>query len=338
MIAESLFLDFYGQIIEMRAKEGAAACLMNLREDFKHFETSFNAGTSRAIFEIKKETAGPYAIKSFPIFKTRMCTVYGLGKARACHYGDGSAVFATDGATRKFLTLSPDSDELYEITYMALLSVAGEALDQQGFHRVHALGFEVKREGVLVVLPQGGGKSALAALIPGLKIYSDETPLLHGGKIYPYPLRFALKPDVARALKMEAGRVFERKLFDAKELFPFPADRKASPAPVRHILIGGRSQVSSGAGGRARIVKISRTRALPSLIDGMVVGRGVPQMAEFMLRTTALASLSMIAASRLKEAIRCIAASHVYKFETVADAFENARVLSEFAASIENQS
>jgi hypothetical protein len=260
------------------------------------------------------------------LFKTRMCNAYRILGGRLCDYGGGSQVFAHDpgpGGYRAFEVHAGVADELYEIAYVALLSAVGEALDRLGFHRVHALGIE---PGVLAVLPQGGGKSAMAALLTGSgarRVHSDEIPLIKNGRIHPFPLRLALRPQVANGLQLTDGRLFKRKIFDDKILFPLRADQTAPAAEIRAILIGRRH-----LSGIPKVYRASRWRVFAGLMHSLVVGMGVPQMREFMLRPTP--ALLAIFFSRLRQAAGLALRTPGFIFEVSDDAHLNAEALSEF--------
>jgi hypothetical protein len=196
-------------------------------------------------------------------------------------------------------------------------------LDRKGFHRVHALGVE---PGVLAILPQGGGKSAMAALLcssGGRRVHSDEIPLIQDGGVHPFPLRLALRPQVAEGLQLTGGRLFKRKIFDDKILFPLPANQTAPAARIQAILIG-RLNLS----GIPKVRRASRLRVFAGLMHSLVVGIGVPQMREFMLRPAP--ALLAIFFSRLRQAAGLALHTPGFIFEVCGDARLNAKTLSEF--------
>jgi hypothetical protein len=301
-----LSLDVYGVSVLIQSFSRRHRDFISfLREDFSYFETSSPAKNDAAIvFELHDQAvAMAEGFAGLRVFATRMCAVFGLwGRKRRCDYGNEIQLFAENSSTsRRLILLDPRwvalGAEAYEIAFTTLLSVIGEQLDRRGFHRVHALGFERNGEAWLVVLPSGRGKSSLCAKLlnePQIKIYSDEMPLIRDGVVYPFPIRMALKPSDAEALMPESrGRVFKRRLFQEKVLFAFARDRIAEPAPVRKLLV-------------KRDEDSAWLKKIGVFTMAMVVGLGLAQMAEHMLRLHSISGLVGIAFSRLSEAVRVL--------------------------------
>jgi hypothetical protein len=260
-----------------------------------------------------------------------MAVAYGW-KRRLCDYGNGSVVLATASSSeRRFEIFSPSADELHEMAYVVLLSAMGEELDRKSLHRVHALGFETPGGAGLLIAPQGGGKSSLAALLertPEVRIYSDESPLIDGKSVYPFPVRMALKPELAEFFGLEGGRLFRRKKFPEKLLFPLPETKIARPAPLRWILVGR-------VGATQPVIRpSSAVRGLSALTEAMVVGMGNAQMAEFMLRSGMFSNLSRIGLSRLKAAVLASLHARVFLFDLAADPRANHAIFSRFLKSL----
>lgn len=319
--------DFYGVSVRISSEDESALTL--LLEDFSYFQKKLS-GPANIQIHLNSKDSLLRKKPSFPLFQTRMCHVRKVCGGRYFDYGgETRAEMFWRGRTRVFHVSSPIQEELYEVAYVILLSAAGESLDNRGWHRVHALGLAFQNQGVLVVLPQGGGKSALATLLSDrsdIRFFSDEIPLVKGGKLHPFPLRKALRPEVARALglSLEGGRAFRRKVFPEKWLFPFLDQEVASSLPVHTVLIGSRSSAESAP----RICSSSRWRVFWGLFETMVIGRGVPQMAEYMLRFNP--RLIAIFFSRLKEALRISSRARSYTFEVSPDARANAEALLRF--------
>lgn len=327
----SLSLSVHGVQVRLSYESGdelAKGALQNLAEDFEYFVGN-DEGGPHAVTLVLRGQAAPASLVPLGrgLFQTKMCGVHGLGRKRVCDYGRGALVVSESSkSSRNFLVYAPGVDDLYEISYTALLSALGEELDRRGFHRVHALGIELDGRAGLVVLPQGGGKSAMAALLvqePNVKIFSDETPLLRGDVVYPFPVRLALKPEVAAALGLPAqARLFRRRLFAEKALFPLRAVQVARPKRVSFVAFGERR-----VGAQPSFRTASRLLVFWGLVKYSVVGLGVAQMAEHMLRVENGPSLLGIAFSRLFTALRIVVRAKSYRFTLSEDARENARVL-----------
>lgn len=321
---KSIHFDFFGHGLVVSATPEHAAALEDLREDFSYFAVQPEVISAENQI-VLSGSAGPEP-RGPALFTTNMCRAYGLGSTRVCDYGDGTISRLTDHGEGLLVEIfGRDREHVFEVAFSALLSIIGERLDRSGFHRVHALGFRMGGAGVLLPLPQGGGKSATGLLVlenAQAQIYSDETPLLKGGCMYPFPVRFALRPEVAQGLGLTgAARVFKRKVFPAKSLFPVAHGRVAEAAPVDVLLSGV-------TGARApRIEACSKAAAFECLLKYMVVGIGVAQMREHMLRVAAAPALAMIAASRLREAWTVTRAARTAVFHVGPDARENTRLL-----------
>jgi hypothetical protein len=197
-------------------------------------------------------------------------------------------------------------DLIYEASYLALLSSIGEALDLRGFHRLHAVGFEINGQAVVMAADSGLGKSATAALLLQnrlAKIFSDEMPLISDGKIYPFPIRMALHRTVAQSLGIDlsTARDFKRKIYPTKALLEIDPKAVAPAAPLSRFYFGVSGKTSS-----ARSMSLGEKLRF---IVTVVMGLGLPQMAEHMLRANNLFSLAQIALSRLKTAIEILGGS-----------------------------
>jgi hypothetical protein len=137
----------------------------------------------------------------------------------------------------------------------------------------------------------------------------------------------ALAPPVAEALAVDHGRPFERQGLGEKWLFPFPSDRLAVHGPVNALWVGRVSQ--SGP----RVQRITRTRAARELFCSLVVGVGLAQMAEWMLRLQAIPQLFAIANRRFFTMLRLLlAVEAIYLFDLSPDAFANAAAVREWSA------
>ena len=316
--------------------------LTALSQDFRPFLTVRDDSTA---VEIRIELSGrpwdgPPPAGAWPLFRTRLASAYARsGGRRFCVYGPGAVVEGDTRDGRRFRIHAPPTAAggAHELAYVALLSAVGESLDRAGLHRVHALGFARAGKGILAVIPSGGGKSALAALarISGrgtLTFHGDENPLLSQGPgvaiLHPYPLRIALAAAAARGLGLpDDARVFSRLRFPPKLLYDWDPREIARPVPLRTILIGERVQR-----GGPSIEPTGRLTAYLALADSLVVGRGVAQMAEHVLRVGAVPGLGRVAWNRARVAWFAAQGARAYRFRLVADARRNHGVLADFLA------
>jgi len=185
--------------------------------------------------------------------------------------------------------VSVEGDEqalVHEAVYLYVLSRAGEHLDERGYLRLHALALSGARGAVALLLPAGGGKSTLALRAlqaDGVRLISDDTPVVdRRACVHAFPLRLGVNSAVAADLPSEQVRAVERLEFPTKHVLSlsgFSHRIEASPQPLRHIVIGERS-----LGRDARLERVPRRQAVIPLARDGVVGFGVAQMAEYMLR------------------------------------------------------
>src|SRR5207249_149881 len=101
------------------------------------------------------------------------------------------------------------------------------------------------------------------------------------------------------ASRLGEGRLFRRRRFPAKLLYPLKREWLAKPAAANFVLIGQRSPT-----GKARIAPTEPAKVRRALLSSQVIGLGLAQMREHMLRVESLPELAQIAASRLRETIR----------------------------------
>jgi hypothetical protein len=333
----SSFFDFHGVTLRVSAGDAKSRHVLGqICRDFHHFHVPSFAQLKTESFPIPVSmillgTSGRAPFRQgLPIFKTKMAKVSGFGWQRVCDYGGGTLVESRDNArTRTFHVQSTDEHELYEAAYLAILSAVGETLDVRGFHRIHGLGFSAAGRAGILAAPAGAGKSALGYLLLAMtdeRVYSDEMPLLRDGLVYPYPTRLALRPQLAAALGADVKncRLFKRKIYPEKFLIDFPAERVAAPAPCEWFLIGQKTT------GRPQIFSATKRETFSALMRSCVVGLGLAQMAEYVIRFPSLLTLAAVAVSRFQESMKILKTTPAFIFEMSENPYDNFRVLCEF--------
>jgi hypothetical protein len=326
-----LTLDFYGARVRLDSPDEES--LAALRRDFEWFEDPDGCGPAIS-WLLERRAARPEELpEGLPGLATTDYLALDAPGRRTVRYFDGAAAVYDYDARRGALYCA-DGDRLRELAYLAVLSRAGEALDERGLHRVHALGFSRGTAAGLVLMPSGGGKSVLGlSLLSGtsMELASDDAPLVCRRclRLHAFPLRLGFREDAdLSAVPPELVRPFKRRHFSPKRLVDLAFFKHrvcARAAPVRWLLIGRR-----GASPSAR--PASRAAALAALAENMVVGRGLAQMAEYMARPTpaAAARLARIAASRWSTALALSGAAAAYTLTLGPDSAENARFLDAF--------
>jgi hypothetical protein len=268
------------------------------------------------------------------------CVLYRDGKHLCYEYGGGAALRVTRETGSSYGQLVCEDEALsQEIGYLYLQSEIGRFLDAQGLHRVHALGLGLPDgTSALVLLPSGGGKSTLAAEAlqsPGVQLLSDDTPLVDRlGNVHPYPLRLAFRPDAKipaewkeKAVAFPRRKHGEKLLVPTSALPPHSLPRPGEKFRPGFLVIGRRH----GRRAEPRLERLPRWKGAGPILRDLVVGLGIPQVAELVLTEGALSlpGLAPTAASRLAAASAFLARSRPYRLDLSRDAGANARFLLE---------
>ena len=329
--------QLHGIAVELRGK-GAES----LVRDFDFFADR-PVGKEPALYsvtlEILARAPSPADLPELPAERVFPDCVLYRESDKQLHYEYGGAVL---GVTRERNAsygrlVTEDTALAEELGYLYLQSEIGRFLDAQGLHRVHALGLGLPNgSAALVLLPSGGGKSTLAleALRSGgCQLLSDDTPLVDRfGNVHPYPLRLSFRKDAKLPEEWKKhSTIFERRKHGAKLLVPTAAlPAHSLPRPGEKFrpgfLVLGRRH---GSRRQATLTEISRFRSAGPMLRDLVVGLGVPQVAELILTKGALSlpGLAPTAASRLAAASAFLARSKSLRLDLSRDPEANARFL-----------
>ncbi len=247
-------------------------------------------------------------------------------------YG-GRALALWDRAAGRFQVFSEDLDLQYEAGYLFLLSRLGELLDERGIHRLHAMALAYRGRAILAVMPMGGGKSTLAASLlryPELNFLSDDCPLIVGnGDVHAFPLHLGVLPGCEGEIPASMRRTIRRMEFGPKVLVSheYFADRVTPSAKPGLVFLGRRV-----LGGSCRVEPASGSERYRSMVADCVVGLGLFQGIEFVLRNSALeiAGKTGVALSRYRAVNRLFRRSEVYRLVLGQDRNRNAETVLEF--------
>jgi len=317
--------DFHG--VRIRLESAQAQVLEALRRDFSWFSVADDRPPEISwTFCVREPAAGPARG-----WRARDFRAWDEGRTRRVLY-DGGARAGFDFASGRGEAECADPLRLHEIVHLAVLAGAGERLDARGLHRVHALGFVRSGAAGLLLLPSGGGKSELGLRLlgePGFSLLSDDTPLLGADLVArPFPLRLSFRESAdLSALGADRVRSFRRRLYGERRLVDVDAFRAriAAPAPLRWVLLGRRADARPGEIGSA-----GAHAAALELAAALVVGVGVPQMAEWRLRPNAACAgaLARAALARAATAVRALARARLGEFRLDRDPQRSAALLA----------
>lgn len=337
----------------LETRKGKHFCLHGIAVELRGNRVDRVAGdfdfyTGRAItgkekYRVTLELGPASAVKLPAVAAERVfsdCVLYREGGKLFYEYSGGAILEVERGKAFSRGRLSSDNTDLAdEIAYLYLQSEIGRFLDAQGLHRVHALGIGLPSgKAALVLLPSGGGKSTLALELlqqEGCVLLSDDSPLVDRvGRVYPYLLRLSFRPDAKLpAAWKENSLPFERRKHGPKILVSTASLSSAAlPRPEERfapgfLVIGSRH----GALAEPRLVKKAKWQSALPLFRDLVVGLGVPQVAELLLTKgiLSLPGLAPTGVSRLAAASAFLARAHTFELELSRDPVRNARFLIE---------
>src|SRR6185312_129660 len=247
------FFECYGIIVSVCLfDERLKNALDWLSDDFKHFEKhDLSTSSADLVLEIRhhqEKASSPPKHRTkhrSALFKTKMCRAYGFSQ-RLCVYDDHHELLISN--SKLALLWGDDLDMIYEIAWTFLISMISEKIEKKHrWLRIHALGMNLPQGRVVYLAPSGGGKSFLAtqALQNQGRILSDEILWTDGEKIYPFPLRIALKNDSCEKLNLVSERKFSRHFFESKNLFSLSPASISPPIAPQIIFLGHQGKAFS---------------------------------------------------------------------------------------------
>lgn len=330
LLIETANFCFYG--VRLDFSSAVPGLARDLAEDLAYFSTGQASKPDITI----KACAGafPRPPAAAALLKTAEYSILkGPAGTRTVWYPEG-AVCRYDYRLKSGRITGGDHDLLWELSYLLILSRAGEELEKAGLHRLHAAGFLLNGRGVLMSGPPAAGKSTL--LLELLKdqacsLISDDTPLAdHQGGLSAFPLRFGLAAGSPHLPALAAGaRPFRRRHYPPKHLVsPLAAGAVISPpagAAYYFRLARNGTKVPS-------IKPLSAFGAAAELFKVLVLGYGVPQMAEYFLRPDIkdIAAKAGMTFSRLAAAFGLWRRCEFYELELSEDTPLNAARLKDF--------
>ncbi|HOW58719.1 MAG TPA: hypothetical protein PLO78_03215 [Candidatus Omnitrophota bacterium] len=271
----------------------------------------------------------------------RNITFNGKETAYIDYFGKGLNIYNKKENSCKIYT--KDKDLAHEILYLSILSRVSEELEKKRIHRIHALGIEYKGQGVLVMLPSGGGKTTLAMSILGssdtdIHLLSEDSPLLtHQGMLLPFPLRIGTIPSET------TSNIDDRFIRTVKRMEHGPkitidinyfSDRIShTETPAGFVLLGIRS-----TGEVPSITRASKFKMIKHCLMNSVVGVGLYQGMEFIMQKNFFELLGgiPIILSRMYNNFRLIARSKFYTFIIGRNVKRNYEVLYQFLKNNQN--
>ena len=286
------------------------------------------AGPGNPDVRIEALPEAPPGVRPGRMLATRRWSVLRGGPGiRLVWYPEG-ALARYDYGRGEGTILSADRALLRELSYLLILSRAGEWLDRRGLHRLHggALGFG--GAALLFLGARGAGKTTLLLELlkdPAFSLLSDDTPVIGpAGLVQPFHARIGLGENSPHLARFPGAAPFRRRHFPAKRVIPAAAAGRLCQAAAK---AGPAFILARGTAPRLR--RCAAGRAAAELALALVAGWGVPQLAEYFLRPSPAdaAAKGRILASRLGAAARLLRGCDFWIFETGPDPALNADAL-----------
>jgi len=325
----SVSFDFYGLKVELRCADEKT--VRSIRRDFAYFEAA--PGKPQVSIEVFNSKPDFSSLPDLPASIYTINYVCYSGKEHIYTDYHGQGLRISDLGQKNYRIFSEDYDLRHEVSYLTILSAAGQFLDSRHIHRVHALGISVNGKAVLILLPEKGGKTTLALRLlksGHVKLLSEDSPLItRHGEVLPFPLRLGILPggegDIPAEYMYPVNfmRVGTKILVDVG----YYADKVGSSCPPGVILLGERAL---GCG--SRIEPTGRISGSKEFIKNSVVGMGLHQGLEYLLGRSIWETFgkSRLAYSRLNNSLKVLRRSRVYRYMIGHDIEKNQQVLLDF--------
>ena len=333
-VDQPVYFDFHGILIQVISND--LECTAFIASDFSYFRVYPHENNIKPQFTLSVFLSAPPYEKipegTIATCHTKDAVVY---KHENIHYFDsfGKILVLYDHLQQVAEIYSQDHHLLYEKSYLMIMSRVGELLDRKRLHRIHAMGGVLAGKAVLCLLPMGGGKTTLALGLlehKAFSLLSEEVPLVSSqGQLYPFPIRMGVVEGTTLAIPEQFLKTFKRTHYQAKTLIDM-AYLQNQIAPVTEpgvIFVGKRVHTA-----KPGIVKIPRWKALGALVGSCVLGLGVPQLLEYLLRFEVrdIVRQFPIVWSRLQAALVLLRRSETYELHLGYDRAANAACITDF--------
>lgn len=281
-LAGARTLDVYGVVVRIDGDEAACAALAR---HFAAFVVEHVAAPPSVRVTLRRERTPIDLPAGHPADQiVERGLVYNLGaRTIVDHHGHATSRF--DFAREEGSIEAEALEDRVELGYLLVSSRLGTHLEARGYTRVHGIGLAHRDRTALVLAPSGGGKSTLArALLRHTEatLLGDDMVLLdRHGRIHPFPTPVGLT-DPAQAEGLGTPVPFARRLHPPKWILPLDAiaariERRVLPLDAVVVL-------RRVVGPRAALHDVGRARVAGPLARDAVVGLGLPQVVEWIVR------------------------------------------------------
>jgi hypothetical protein len=254
------------------------------------------------------------------------------------YHGEALSIF---DYKNEFATIMSDNlDRLHEISYLLILSRSGKYLDKRGIHKIHAFGICKNHKIIIGNFPMQGGKTTLFINMlkdKDVSIISDDTPLINNRlEILPFPIRVGVDNqqqfNELKGLYPDANFYqLDRKKYGIKYLMDitgFNNPMYSTSGQDQKIILYGKKTY----GPNCKIKKCNKFKMLYYLALSLIIGLGLPLIREYYLehKLSDYISITQIAFSRFKVALKLLTRSTTYEIELGTDNEHNVKTIKIF--------
>jgi hypothetical protein len=329
-----LELNFYQYNIKINSD--SVTLINDLSEDFSYFLNSTNK--SEQFLEITVKTQAPPQVPKGLMAKSQSFNSIKYIQNEVTYFDFYGKVLQIENTkNQSSIFYGADEARLYEVVYLYILSLSGKDLDLHHLHKIHAASVLVNDKIIINMMPMKGGKSTwllhMIKNFPKLQMISDDTPLVDKtGNILVFPTRMAVDLETYQraGLNVPNLRSFKREQYGEKVLIDYSAlnIKVANNSDLKNkkILLLDSHRIS---GDVPTIKKIGKMATLNSLMRHMVIGVGLPIIAEYFVRFNLLdfIKLAIIFCYRLLAALRLVFKARSYQVGMCNDVTKNIQFL-----------
>lgn len=304
-----LYFNIYEFQIEIKSSD---LPLKNLKiiQEFSFFSVQTLLAPAT---QIKISNLPLFAKQGILIGKTRMCEVrqvsFGKRQMIYSYHGRVLAVVydSSFGGRRQIEIQAHNVEAVDDILYFLINSLAGEHLDATGIMRIHAFSFAGPKKTPLVFGPSGSGKSSLALELlnhQDCHLFSDEITLVNLANLNlrPFPLQISSDSSGAES----AGHGKFTYFFKSKAQVPVSKTQVAASGKLTDVYL----------------LQPGVFKHLRFAVE-IILGAGLPQMWEYMLRLNNFSTLLKIFKNRIRllKYLRTLPIHDLNKMDSIAARF-----------------
>jgi len=335
LTSTAMLLDILG--LTVRCEAASPALAAELVRPFRFFARE---RIECAVTIVVTEAAPAYGALP-PIeaqFSTPRNVVYRNENAKVVDYFGRGAIIQERGEPR-YQLYSSDRNLLCEAFYLLVTSLFGQHCDRHGLLRVHALALSCHGRALILLIPQGGGKSTMSVRLldhPAVRLISDDDPIVdRDGRILPFPKALGfIDPQRVAHIPPEHVYTVDRMEFGRKFFVDCDYWRgKIEDRPLERSVLFVTRRVLNGT---PAIEPASKAAALAALMRDAVIGVGLYQGVEFLFNhsTWEVVAKAAVVGRRFLRAARLARRSDVYRFTLSTDVDRNCQVLEDFIATL----